>query len=409
MVTPNESMQQAVERLLMRIRLAQKMAHQVRCSAPVLWQSKAVHHAADGESIAAWAQVKVPAGERASLRVEQTTRPGQAPLSCPVLWDPAIELSRISAALRLRDMPEAQEREALAMAYQLVSSETNLILVHERAEADKAEDLPELHQVRPMLAAGWGGNGSVRHSHSAVLASLARPSYSRIESFESMDSRLFDSIEPFQPSRSGLNTPAVWRTPRTHAASRAGNSSAGMDDIEIPAFLRRQADDDTPDAPKPPKGPIAKLVDKIMPAPQAAAPAAPVQAARPAVAHKTPKAAPDELMAVLQNQSGKNTQVQEFVESFNQAARTHARFRSALAVCLRSKQGNFLHWLVTKHMQSAGSAAPVWAVFIAWASDKFRIPLTPEADKALRDFMPTVPSEVQAAIRGDLEALVLKN
>ena len=40
-----------------------------------------------------------------------------------------------------------------------------------------------------------------------------------------------------------VNTPAVWRTSRTHAAARVdGMSSAGMDDIEIPAFLRKQAD-----------------------------------------------------------------------------------------------------------------------------------------------------------------------
>ena len=37
--------------------------------------------------------------------------------------------------------------------------------------------------------------------------------------------------------------PAVWRTGRTHAAARVdGMASAGMDDIEIPAFLRKQAD-----------------------------------------------------------------------------------------------------------------------------------------------------------------------
>ncbi len=42
---------------------------------------------------------------------------------------------------------------------------------------------------------------------------------------------------------SGMSTPAVWRSSRTHAAARVdGMSSAGMDDIEIPAFLRKQAD-----------------------------------------------------------------------------------------------------------------------------------------------------------------------
>jgi cell division protein FtsZ len=45
------------------------------------------------------------------------------------------------------------------------------------------------------------------------------------------------------PSALGAGIPAVWRTGRTHAAARVdGMSSAGMDDIEIPAFLRKQAD-----------------------------------------------------------------------------------------------------------------------------------------------------------------------
>ena len=41
----------------------------------------------------------------------------------------------------------------------------------------------------------------------------------------------------------GLNVPAYWRNNRTHAAARVdGMANAGMDDIEIPAFLRKQAD-----------------------------------------------------------------------------------------------------------------------------------------------------------------------
>ena len=44
-------------------------------------------------------------------------------------------------------------------------------------------------------------------------------------------------------SASGMNTPAIWRSNRTHAAARVdGMANAGMDDIEIPAFLRKQAD-----------------------------------------------------------------------------------------------------------------------------------------------------------------------
>ncbi len=41
----------------------------------------------------------------------------------------------------------------------------------------------------------------------------------------------------------GMSTPAVWRNSRNTAAARVdGMVNAGMDDIEIPAFLRKQAD-----------------------------------------------------------------------------------------------------------------------------------------------------------------------
>ena len=41
---------------------------------------------------------------------------------------------------------------------------------------------------------------------------------------------------------SGLNTPSVWRTARSAAAKVEALSSNGMEEIEIPAFLRKQAD-----------------------------------------------------------------------------------------------------------------------------------------------------------------------
>jgi cell division protein FtsZ len=46
-----------------------------------------------------------------------------------------------------------------------------------------------------------------------------------------------------QPDYSSLATPSVWRTNRTQAAAKVeALSSGGMDDYEIPAFLRKQAD-----------------------------------------------------------------------------------------------------------------------------------------------------------------------
>jgi len=48
---------------------------------------------------------------------------------------------------------------------------------------------------------------------------------------------------PASHDYSGLTTPSVWRSPRTQAAAKVeALSSNGMDEIEIPAFLRKQAD-----------------------------------------------------------------------------------------------------------------------------------------------------------------------
>jgi cell division protein FtsZ len=55
--------------------------------------------------------------------------------------------------------------------------------------------------------------------------------------------------QPVQPAQAagtdytGLNTPSVWRNARSQAAAKVeALSSNGMDEIEIPAFLRKQAD-----------------------------------------------------------------------------------------------------------------------------------------------------------------------
>ena len=48
---------------------------------------------------------------------------------------------------------------------------------------------------------------------------------------------------PAQPDYGNMTVPSVWRTNRTQAAAKVDAlSSGGMDDFEIPAFLRKQAD-----------------------------------------------------------------------------------------------------------------------------------------------------------------------
>jgi Ca-activated chloride channel family protein len=88
-------------------------------------------------------------------------------------------IARMVAAMKLRELTDAKAGQELAVKYQLVSRWTNYLAVVVRDQSDKAETLPELHKVQQMLAAGWGGTGSVLYSAAAsALYSAAEPAQS---------------------------------------------------------------------------------------------------------------------------------------------------------------------------------------------------------------------------------------
>jgi len=86
-------------------------------------------------------------------------------LAAPVSIRLRILLPPIEGTISLRlHSPQAEEpnisasnaeAEQLARAYQLVTKQTNFLLVHERAEAEKALDMPVLHKGAQMMLAGW--------------------------------------------------------------------------------------------------------------------------------------------------------------------------------------------------------------------------------------------------------------
>jgi Ca-activated chloride channel family protein len=84
-------------------------------------------------------------------------------------------LARVAAARRIETASEAEQLK-LALHYGLLTSRTNLLVVHERAEGEKAKDLPELAKVAQMHAAGWHGVGSVHELHAPpVMARRIAP------------------------------------------------------------------------------------------------------------------------------------------------------------------------------------------------------------------------------------------
>ncbi len=71
------------------------------------------------------------------------------------------DLARLGAAQRLPTIDDEEAATELAVRYQLLSEWTDYLVVHVRAEADKATELPSLVKVPQVIAAGWHGVGTV--------------------------------------------------------------------------------------------------------------------------------------------------------------------------------------------------------------------------------------------------------
>ena len=130
-------------------------------------------------------------------------------------------LARLAAAMELPQLDKAQIVD-LATRYQLISQHTHYLIIDERVEADKARELPELRKVPQMLAAGWGGSGTV------INASVVH--VNKTTGGEDYD------------------RPTVLRH-KTKVAQRAQVASGhSFDDdisfLDIPAFLRKEGDAD---------------------------------------------------------------------------------------------------------------------------------------------------------------------
>lgn len=160
LVSPNESIVEAVRRMVDRMRgpLAESMY--MDWGTEPVWQSalpRNLYHGEMAHIFASFAKppVIVPVlhwrtdGEAHSLKAEEPD----------TTWNDAI--TRLAGAVRLRETDNPEEARNLALKCQLVSKHTALFLVHER-EGEKSQELPELHQVPQMNAAGHGGFGTVR-------------------------------------------------------------------------------------------------------------------------------------------------------------------------------------------------------------------------------------------------------
>ena len=230
-VAPGEAIEPAVLRMFARLRSPRLADLNIEWPAGAVpqWVSPLLPSVFDGDTVNVFALLgQAPAGQ---VRLLGKRAEDEAPqeIGCAVFaseLESADTLPRMAAALRLRSIDAdaviatTPDAAALAVAYQLVTDKTNFLLVHERADGEKAIDMPELRKVPQMLPAGWGGTGSVSYSRSgSVFASRVGGS---------------------APDMQVMSVPAVWRTVNKQTPSV---QSSAMDDFEVAAFLRSQADD----------------------------------------------------------------------------------------------------------------------------------------------------------------------
>lgn len=207
--TPGEALEAAALRMLNRIRQPKLARARVDWGKAPVWTSGPTHGLFGGDTVMALAgfreaidggAVRLLADDAQGKTVELAR--GEADAPCP-----GDALPRVAAAHRMRASSESDALD-MAVRYQLMSKLTNCILVHQRDVADRTIEQAELHRVSSMMAAGWGGLGTVREA-AASYSLDSRPMFSRA-----------------MPS----------------AASADIHFSLADDALEIPAFLRKQDD-----------------------------------------------------------------------------------------------------------------------------------------------------------------------
>jgi hypothetical protein len=370
MVSPNQSMQQAVGRLLDRMRKSCAVETRLAGIDEMLYQSPGPKEITQGDTIHQWAQVHA---RPTAAPIMQWTLNGQTHThqADNLVWDEEGILPRLCAAQRLLDTTDSARHSELALQYQLVTKHTNFILVHERTAGEKAQDLPMLQQIAQMQAAGANGYGTV------ILESQAINMYVHSQPMLRMSSHgdAFDSSE-------SLSAPTVWRTNRTQNRTEMKSMSiSGMDDIEIPAFLRKQPDSDDSaieqnlTAESEEKTYFEKLINT------ASSILSPSESRK-----QINKASGDQkvqMEKVLRSLGDPVNPLVDMLQKFNAEAINASNFRAALSLTLKTTQTNFMTELVMAYAKELGSPAMVWACLILWLADSKGLPLERHARRLI--------------------------
>lgn len=247
-VAPGEAVEPAILRMFARLRSPQLNGVTVVWPEGFNpeWVSSIAQSVFDGDTVNLFARGKqIPTGTvRLMGRVandSELLEIGCAPFSSVVQQSDS--LSRMAVAERLQRKNAGLLVETnvftrdLALAYQLITDQTNFLLIHERPDDEKSKDMPELHKVSQMLAAGWGGVGRAR-VHEAPA--LYRASVDTSVRFRAADRNASVDIPMF--SRKAVSSPYVFR----RAGKETVAERVGATPMSLCSWLRSTSEIDWP-------------------------------------------------------------------------------------------------------------------------------------------------------------------
>ena len=255
LVGANDDVQAAVLRMFRRMRQAPVNQVTVAWGDAAAWQSPPDQVVFSDETVhaAAGFSDSVPASAVMAWRDSVgTTREQRMALDGAIADGDT--LARVAAAHRLGGLP-ASERQALALRYALVTDSTSLLLVHARADDDRVATMPVLHVVPQMMVAGRAGMGHI--------SGLRQPAvFRRGDSSAVLDAMLRSGVEEYDIPSFLRASAGTGRAPQgvlrrlyaallawflqggivMHCWRRIARRRAAPAPVDIPAFLRKQAD-----------------------------------------------------------------------------------------------------------------------------------------------------------------------
>jgi len=209
LVAPQEGMAERVALQFHRMRQARLSDPRVEWPTQPDWQTQLPETLFAGDTVHVFAGFHQPVEGSVRLVVK-----GTGDITTPIISANEVEVPRLAAAHRMAEVTDSEEADGqrLALDYQLLSRWTHFLVIAERT--DKAMDLPEVHKVPQMLAAGWGGISR----NQSLTSSLGHLS-------QSQPLPMLAMVSPCVSSASDIHYPTRSRKVASSGRALAGSAS----------------------------------------------------------------------------------------------------------------------------------------------------------------------------------------